>query len=150
MSEEKLTIKIRDFEVEPDSAFVFNSWLKSYRLGGFGINVDNGIYYQEHHKVIEKCILNGTTKIACDPANPATIYGYINWMKVDGILVINFSYVKHTFRNLGIGKELLAETGHQEGAGALFTHMTPLAKSKQVKYNLIYHPYILVNYKLGQ
>jgi ribosomal protein S18 acetylase RimI-like enzyme len=142
----KLTIKVRR-ALEADAPFIFNSWLKSYRFGDLARNCDNAVYFNEHHKVIERLLKRCETFIACAESDPATIYGYICFERVEGMLVVHYVYVKHTFRNMGIAKELMKETAHvPEQTAALYTHHAEIARKLQIKLNLVYHPYILINY----
>lgn len=144
--QQPLAIKVRAAQ-EPDAPFIFNSWLKSYRFGDLARNCDNAIYFAEHHKLIERLLKRCKTFVACAADDPATIYGYICYEHVEGVLVIHYTYVKHTFRNMGIAKELLTETKHDPSQTAcLYTHFSESAKKLALKLNLVYHPYILVNY----
>lgn len=142
---QKLPIKIRNIE-QSDVPFMFNAWLRSFRSGRFANKVDNSIYFAEQHKVIEKLVSRCTLSVACNPEEPGLIYGFIAHEMVEGIFVLHYIYVKHTFRNLGIGKELLDSTGHDFSSAGCASHMTFISEKLQAKYNLVYHPYILVNY----
>ena len=79
--------------IEDDTAFIFNSWLKSYRFSHFGEKITNTIYFAEHHKVIERLIDNSKVLVACNPEEPSQVYGYIIGEEVDGIFVLHFIYV---------------------------------------------------------
>lgn len=141
-----LPISIREAN-EGDLHFVFSSWLKSYRSSGWGCKfVDNTIYFTEQHKLVERLLKRCTTLIATDPADPATIYGYVVFEKIDGILVFHYCYTKHTFRAMGVLRQLLKSMDHDWNMAGLYTHMTKLFDRLSLKYNLVYHPYILVNY----
>lgn len=138
-------ISIRDV-TQSDVNFIFNSWLKSFRAGRLASKVDNSVYYAEQHKVIEKLIANGTTHIACDPNEPGEIYGYVNYQMIDGVFVMHYIYTKHTFRNMGIARQLLKHIKHDFKTAACCSHLSPAAEKLHAKYNLVYHPYILINY----
>lgn len=141
-----LPIVIREAQ-EGDIPFIFNSWLQSFRSGLMPKKVDNTIYFSEHHKVIERLIKRAPTLIACDPADPATIYGYLCYEKIDGVFVLHYCYVKHTFRAMGVMRQLLAATEQDfKNNSGVFSHMTMIFERLALKYNLIYHPYILINY----
>jgi predicted GNAT family acetyltransferase len=109
-------------------------------------HVDNTIYFSEHHKLVEKLLKRSTTVIAVDPNDPATIYGYLTYERLEGILVVHYSYVKHTFRGMGVLRQLLKSIEHDWNTAGLFTHSTIISARLSLKYNLIYHPYILINY----
>ncbi len=138
-------IYLRD-ATEADVGFIFNSWLKSFRSSNFCKYVDNSIYFQGHHTVVEKLLKRSTTKIACDPAKPEEIYGYITYETIDGIFCLHYAYVKHTFRNLGIFKSLLAASGFTSDSAGIHSHSTNVCANWGAKFKLIYHPYVLINH----
>jgi len=136
--------------IEDDTAFIFNSWLKSYRFSHFGEKITNTIYFAEHHKVIERLIDNSKVLVACNPEEPSQVYGYIIGEEVDGIFVLHFIYVKHTFRNMGVGKTLLDAWGHDKEKAGVYTHHTRMADKLAAKYNFVYHPYLMFEVPSGK
>jgi GNAT superfamily N-acetyltransferase len=84
--------------------------------------------------------------VATDPADPATIYGYLVFERIEGIFVLHYVYVKHTFRAMGVMRQLMAATEQDFKLAGLFSHMTEIMERLALKYNLVYHPYILINY----
>jgi len=136
--------------IEDDTAFIFNSWLKSYRFSHFGEKITNTIYFAEHHKVIERLIDNSKVLVACNPEEPSQVYGYIIGEEVDGIFVLHFIYVKHTFRNMGVGKTLLDAWGHNKEKAGVYTHHTRMADKLAAKYNFVYHPYLMFEVSSGK
>lgn len=142
MSDKSLPIRLRAATQE-DVPFIFNSWLKSYRQSLFARNITSTVYFSEHHKVLENLLRNSTVAIACDQNDPSTVYGYICAGKIDGVFVLHYVYVKHSFRNLGVGKTLLNAFDHDVNTAAVYTHHTRMAEKLAAKYNLMYHPYLL-------
>ena len=142
MSEKNLPIRLRAATAE-DVPFIFNSWLKSYRQSLFARNITSTVYFSEHHKVLENLLRNSTVIMACDKQDPTTVYGYICAGKVDGVFVLHYVYVKHSFRNLGVGKALLNAFDHDVNTAAVYTHHTRMSERLAPKYNLLYHPYLL-------
>lgn len=142
---EKLVVKIRQ-ALEGDASFIFNSWLKSFRENGLARPVSNEVYFAEQHKLIERLLKSATTIVACDPKDPAQIFGWACYERVEGIFTLHYVYVKQPFRLLGLTAELLADSGHDFKTAGLFTHWTPAALKLHNKKNLLYHPYILINY----
>ena len=136
--------------IEDDTAFIFNSWLKSYRFSHFGEKITNTIYFAEHHKVIERLIDNSKVLVACNPEEPSQVYGYIIGEEVDGIFVLHFIYVKQTFRNMGVGKTLLDAWGHNKEKAGVYTHHTRMADKLAAKYNFVYHPYLMFEVSSGK
>ena len=133
--------------VEDDLAFIFNSWLKSYRFSHFGEKITNTIYFSDHHKVIEAILDKSNVLMACSIDDPSQLYGYVVTGLEDGFLVLHFIYVKHTFRNMGIGKTLLDAVGHSSDKAAVYTHHTRMADKLAAKYNFVYHPYLMFDIK---
>ena len=132
--------------LEEDKPFLFNSWLKSFRQGTLAANVDNSIYYTNHHKLVEKILSKSKTIICCNSDDPSIIYGYVTYQIVDGQFVLHYLYIKNIYRKLGLGRKLLAETKHDFNVLGCYTHQTSVGVAKEEKYNLVYHPYILFTY----
>ena len=141
--EKNNSIRLRPL-VEEDRSFIFSSWLKSYRFSHFGEKITNTIYFEEHHKIVERLLDNSKVLIACNESDPSQLYGYIVVEEEGGILVVHFLYVKHTFRNVGIGKTLLDAVGHSTDKASVYTHHTRMADKLSSKYNFVYHPYLLL------
>ena len=129
--------------IDEDHAFLFNSFLKSYRFSPFAEKITNTIYFEDHHKLIERIIENSKVLVACNPSDPSQLYGYILAGEEEGVVVIHFVYVKHTFRNMGIGKTLLDAVGHESDKAAVYTHHTRMSDKLASKYNFVFHPYLL-------
>lgn len=147
LATEQLPIRLRA-GLEADAPFIFNSWLKSYRFGDLAKHCDNSVYFAEQHKLIETLLKRCKTLVACGDKDAGEIYGYIVYEQVEGLLVIHYCYVKHTFRSMGMARELMVEAGHKRSeSAALFTHYTDIMKKLADKLNLVYHPYILTNYQ---
>jgi GNAT superfamily N-acetyltransferase len=144
MLKKELPIKIRGVADE-DVPFIFNSWLKSYRESGpICSNVSNTIYYDSHHKLIQKILLRSQVFIACDNAFPDQIIGYIVGESIDGVFVLHYVYVKHNFRKKGVGKLLLNSFNHDQTYASCCTHMTSVGDKLAAKFNVMYHPYVIL------
>jgi ribosomal protein S18 acetylase RimI-like enzyme len=133
--------------IEDDLAFIFNSWLKSYRFSHFAEKITNTIYFSDQHKLIEKLIGSSNVVVACNEEDPSQVYGYIVGGEVDGISLLHFIYVKHTFRNMGVGKTLLDAMGHDKDKAGVYTHHTRMADKLSSKYNFVYHPYLMFDFE---
>lgn len=137
---ENLAITFRSANKD-DISFIFNSWLKSFRNSQFAKFIPNPTYFTEHHKVIEKLILNNLVLIACDPKDEKQIYGWVCAGLTEGIFTLHYIYVKHTYRKLGIAKAMLNEV-RKDDAAAVCTHLTHIGSQLTSKYNLLYSPYV--------
>jgi ribosomal protein S18 acetylase RimI-like enzyme len=142
MSEQNLPIRLRP-ATEEDVPFVFNSWLKSYRSSVATKHISNTIFFAEQHKIIEALVIQNQVIMACNDKDPTQVYGYICAGQVDGIFTLHFVYVKHSFRNLGIGKMLLNAFDHNTDTAAIYTHHTRFADKLAPKFNFVYHPYTI-------
>jgi|GEM_PF-1588207 len=130
---------------QEDVAFIFNSWLKSYKTSNFAKGIEPTVFYSEHHKLLERLLKNYDTIIACSPDDSTQIYGFINGGYTDNFFTLNYVYVKHTFRRMGIAKSLFNGFVHEPGAVGLFTHLNHISSKLSQKYNMMYHPYIMFN-----
>ena len=138
----KESVRLRTL-IDDDLPFLFSSWLKSYRSSHFAEKITNTIYFSDQHKLIEKLIGDSKVVVACNGEDPSQVYGYIVGGEVDGISLLHFIYVKHTFRNMGIGKTLLDAVGHESDKAAVYTHHTRMSDKLASKYNFVFHPYLL-------
>lgn len=141
MNNQELPIILRPANAE-DVGFIFNAWLKSFRNSPIVRGVDNQIYYSEHHKIIEELLKRYEVIVACNQDDLTQIYGFICAGTTDNIFTVNFIYVKHTFRKMGIGSALLNAFEHNTEYAAIYTHQTRSAIELAERYNFIYHPYI--------
>jgi hypothetical protein len=98
------------------------------------------------HEVIKTIIKDADTSIivACDPNDESTIFGYIVGQRIGAALIIHWTYVKHTFRNFGIGRNLEAaiksSVPHESIAYTLRTKLTDTLTRKE---QYVYDPFIL-------
>ena len=108
------------------------------------MNISNPVYFSEHHKLIEKLLKVSAIAVACNENDSTQIYGWACASTIDDIPCLHYVYVKHSFRNLGIGTALLYYF-NKERKTMLYTHYTKNIHSFKNKCELVYHPYILIN-----
>lgn len=137
----KSQIRIR-VATEADINFIFNSWLKCYRHSVFAKQMQNEVYFDAQHKLIEALLKRCTVLIACNDADVSQIYSYGVGEKVDGQLVVHFIYTKEPYRKLGVALTLLEALGHKDGSAYFFTHKTHQSERLEKKHPLVYHPYL--------
>lgn len=130
---------------ESDISFIFNSWLKSFRETSKSVSISSVVYYANHHKMIEGLLKKCDVTIACEQQNPAHIFGYICAEKVTGVDVIHFTYVKESYRRLGMARLLCEAAGVDLAKPVFFTHRCK--KSGVWMHNkndcyLIHNPYL--------
>ena len=127
---------------EGDLNFIFNSWLKSYRKSDFAKKVPSDVYYYHHKGVIDRLLSHSSILVACNPDNPAQVFGYIV-ASHEPILAVHYVYVKYNYRKLGLGKALaealIPDFCEKE---VLCTHANYYWRELSDKYALVFNPYI--------
>lgn len=123
-----------------DLSFIYSTWLRSYRHASqFAKRMTNEIFYEMHHKVIDRFIERGGQIFIAHPKGDSeTILGYL--CADTAMPVIQYVYVKKSFRKMGIATAL-----HKNASAAImFSHWTNDTDwiVKKLK-NLIYNPYLL-------
>lgn len=143
---DKFPVNVRDMAAE-DIPFVFNSWLKSFRNGRMCKEVDNTVYFTEHHKTLQRLMSRSKVLIAHPDGQPETICAYVCYEILHGVFVLHYAYTKQPFRSLGLMRELLKHSGHDvKNVAGCFSHMTPIWEKIYPRYSLVYQPYTLINY----
>lgn len=137
-------VMARPVNPKEDLLFIYNSWLKSYRVSDFANHVPTDDYYKNHHKLITSIVMQPTNNITilCDPEDKDHILAYMVYNTVDPI--IYYIYVKRSFRNLGLGRYLLESVRANYGSKAkvICTHK-PKNFRKLKKLELVYNPYLI-------
>lgn len=127
-----------------DVPFIFATLLKSYRYASnFARKISNEIFYKYHHMFLDSCLKRPGSKVlvAHPKGEPDVILGYLLTEKaVDGLDIIHYTYVKKSFRQMGIARALWAKL---ENKNYTITHYTVDADWIIKKYNLVYNPYRL-------
>lgn len=139
------SVILRPYDAVSDEAFLYSTWMKSYKESGWGRAIPAPIYNIEQRSRIDKLLKREDTwiLIASNLETPEHIYG---WMVGEGNNKIHYLYVKHSYRGQGIGDKLV---GDLRSDHIIYTHRpTPIwveAKLKEDgKYtNWIYNPYDL-------
>ena len=139
----EIDVKVRP-AAEADINFIFNSWLKCFRNGGFSFGVKNDVYYDSQHKLIEKLLKTCVVNVVCSISDPNDIYGWSCHEYVDGVFCMHFAYVKAPHRNLGIARILMDKTEFDFSTASIYTHQTSMSNKLAAKFNMVYHPYVLL------
>ena len=124
-----------------DTAFVFSSWLKSYRNGPAVRLMNNEDYFRCQAEIITQVLAKSVTLLACDPEDTSVIWGFVVFDEDD----CHYIYVKHLLRGHGIASLLWDAAGHPHNA----THMTIAAeKYLQTHPNTVaFNPFSILEYK---
>jgi hypothetical protein len=128
---------------QADVAFIFNSWLKSFKNANAVRGILPPVYFEFQHKVIEALLQRANVQVACNPAAENEIWGYAVYETVEGVSVLHYAYVKELYRGLGVYRALVAGLGD----GGFYTHETSAFSGlrKKATQKWIYNPYLAWN-----
>lgn len=116
---------VRDLEPD-DVAFVTHSWLKSYRESPWARRMRNKTYFDEHHPIVTRMLVESTTLVACMRDARSQIAGYLCGERpVNGRGKLHYVYTKGPFRQFGVARTLLDALGVRKGDSVSVTHWTP-------------------------
>jgi len=127
-------VKIRDF-VLADEYFVYSSWLKNFWLCAKNDGIRKNIFFEGHHKVIEKTLKKSSCLIAAHADDHDQIIG---WICTEDKNILHYIYVKSPFRRSGIAELLIAESDLVDTV--IVTHETEMLK--HLKLRSEYNPYL--------
>ena len=128
---------------DTDMALVYSTWLRSYRFNSnFAKKLSNKVYYEWHHKVIERLFGRGAfCLMACDASDNNIVFGYLVGERSGIGNIIHFIYIKKAFRGLGIMRQLLSASGLSFN---IFSHYTEFCDEYLKKHEgMEYNPYVI-------
>lgn len=125
-------VQLRPVELG-DVALVMSSWLSSYRDGPVGRLITDSVFYSETRPIVQALVSRCPPVVACDPANPDSIYGWACGERVGGALVVHFVYVRQPWRGWGIARQLVAALGYQPGEKLYATHVTSIYRTPRFR-----------------
>jgi hypothetical protein len=137
----KSQVQIRS-ATEADVPFIFNSWLKSYKGSSAVRNVSAPVYFDFHHKLIEKLLQRSQVHVLCSPDDSSQVFGYIVAEQVEGVQVIHYAYVKYAFRGMGLCSMLAKHAGLDKQIGGFYTHETHSTLKLLNGSKFVYNPYL--------
>jgi len=164
MRHDELALMIRPARPE-DESFIKNAWLKSLAESMCGPHRDKitgvpddlkyaGIirrihaerYYDKQEALIE--ILSGIRKlrIACDPTMEEFIYGFACGDRIKDELVMDYVYVKKTYRRMGIARYIMEKGFDWTNETIVATHWTFALNPVAVRNRIWFDDYYV---KLG-
>lgn len=103
-----------------DEAFIYRSWLVSYKAAKPNHKIRNSIYYDNQKKVIAGILGRANTLIACDLNDSNNCYAYICTEIYPESVVLHWIYSKFRFRHFGIANTLLNFVLDQEPKAQLY------------------------------
>lgn len=129
---------------EKDVPFILSSWLKSYRDSEFASSIPADVYFNNHRSLINHILIqeNNALTLLCDSEDHDHILGFIAYNSKAPIVF--YVYVKHAFRNLGLGRYMLEGIKKNFG-GNVKIQCTHKARGwKNFKsLGLVYNPYLI-------
>lgn len=124
---------------EGDKNFILATMLRSLYYGGSVFSdVPKDVFMGLYHKILQQLLDRPDTEInvACLKDAPEVILGYSIVRRITEMPILDFVYVKKSFRKVGIGKSLVPETPYS------VTHLTALGKTLKPK-DCPYNPFLL-------
>lgn len=112
---------INEVEFRPaysgDFAFIFDSWLRSWRKSPWAGIIPNNMYFPVTRSTIEQLVGRGAQfEVACLAADPERILGWICHEQSGPDAVVHYIYVKDPYLPLGIGEALVERaSGNKPG-----------------------------------
>lgn len=108
----------------PDLNFVFDSWMKSWRVSKWSGTIPNHLYYETQRTLIEGLIARGAKIVIAYPeGREEVILGWACGEEKAGETVLHYLYVKDPFLGLGIPERLVSQLPGT-GPGHI-THILP-------------------------
>lgn len=134
-------ISIRDRDPN-DDAFILSTWLKGILYGGldFYSKIPKDVFFSNHHRILERLLSlpTTTTKIACLKDDPDVILGYTVYRVAGGVTVLDYIFVKKSWRGIGIAKSLAPPNVNA------VTNLTKAAEAILSKCpNIVFNPYLM-------
>lgn len=119
--------------IPSDLAFVFDSWMKSWRTSKWAGVIPNHLYFETQRVLIEDLIARGAWILVAHPEGQVdTIIGWACAEQKDERCVLHYIYVKDPFLGLGIAEKLLdALPGRKPG---FITHKLPNKALKEWRH----------------
>ena len=137
-------VKIRKMK-PTDEAFIYSSWLRSYRNSDFASHISNAIYYDAHKQIVSKLLEECEVFILCSHTDEDHIYGFICYTNLTPKLsTLHFLYIKYSYRKMGLANYMYDATVGQHGGSTIcITHNNSYLKDKINSLGLIFNPYLL-------
>lgn len=126
---------------ESDAAFIFDSWLRSYRKGGRSPRVESAVFWDEHRRLLGKLLSRSTVLVACSGEDPAQLFGWLAFERLGAVCVVHYCYTQRVFRRLGVAKKLL-EVASSGSGGLAHTHETDAGAPFAKAWRSVYNPYL--------
>lgn len=137
---------LRDFKKE-DEAFIYSSWLKSFRDEPTFRKMPNEHFFTLHRKIVEGLIATAKIKLLVMEEDKDHLLGFICFDNSKAFDILHFMYIKTSFRKLKLSRVLLDEALSKDERPCYYTHHTYGAEFIAPSINAVYYPYRILNYE---
>ena len=139
-----ISFKLRPPKTE-DSSFIYSSWLKSYRNSNYAKDQCNAVFFENHKKVINSILDKSMMVVVCSQEDDNHVFGYTIYEYLAGDnLLIHYTYIKHTYRKMGIAKKMIQSIRKSQNP-ILSSHYTSICKIIK-NHIIIYDPSRMYNF----
>jgi hypothetical protein len=139
-----VAVSLRPFDTE-DTKFLMHSWMRSLR-GMYRDSVDSD-YYPAMSEDIMSISKTARVVVACDTDKPWYIYGYTvsarNSDRIADPMIVYYTFVKVTYRRLGIARAMLASLGWENNRLIVTPYWSYYCRDVKASVRLRYNPWLL-------
>ena len=126
-----------------DLHFIQDTWLKGHALSDWGKSMSRGVYVEGQSKRMMRLLAESAVLVAATHEDENVIVGYMV-ARIEGErLLVHWSYVKHSWRRLGICRLMLAAMRGTSVRFVEYTHQTDKARKVAATLGASFNPYAL-------
>lgn len=135
-----------------DIPFIKDSWLRSFERSWHVKRVPPATYRYNHGRLVDRLLVRSTTLVACDPADPWVVWGWICGEWDSGVLCAHYTYVKEGLRGYRVATKLYESLCEGRTPDAVvYTHDSkaalPFSKGLEeqgvLDVPVLYNPYLM-------
>ena len=128
--------------IKDDIPYILNSWLNGYRPTT-SKSMPKSDYFAITEPLFKSILLRSGAIIACDPADPEFIFGFVVAERLQDELIIHWINTKHIYRKAGIAKAMFRYINPANLKVIASFHVPRLLKMSKERYPYIFLPEIL-------
>lgn len=132
-------LKVRPLRND-EKNFVYSSWLKSVRVTSDWSKIKpDQVFFREYQKLIKSRLETSSVLVATPASEQNILIAYLCYQFVNDCLILDFIYVKGSFRRNGIAQYLIEHvTRLLNPANTIMTHYSS-------KFNFQYDPFLFLS-----
>lgn len=127
----------RECSPELDHAYIFKTWLCTYRHSPMVRKVPNDTYYDAHRAIIDRLLKKSVTLIAANPEDESHIYGFICYQEPN---ILHFAAVKRLYWRFGLGRAMVKKADLKRQIYC--SHWAEMMDIWQTGHEMVYSPYL--------